>query len=114
MCFVRLYFSYYLDHKKRGLIQVRDFNYAQEIWAVVKADGTFAGVPCLSWEEARELKAQHEYSWIYAMCPDPNGNVILEDEDDQTLEDDALNFDDFYNDDEMGFNPYLGCYDYDC
>lgn len=85
---------------------MRDFSYAQEVWAVVKVDGTFAGVPCLSWDEARELSAQHEDSWIYAMCPDPDGKVILED--DETLED--------YSDDylECGFDPYAGCYDYDC
>lgn len=87
---------------------MRDFSYDREVWCVVKADGTFAGVPCLSWGEARELSAQHEYSWIYAMCADPNGEVTLEDDD---FDDD---FDNYCDDDEMGFNPYAGCYDYDC
>ena len=36
-------------------------------WAVVKADGTFAGVPCLSFEEARDLAGQHENSVIMEM-----------------------------------------------
>lgn len=91
---------------------MRDYEYNCELWAVVNPDGTFAGVPCTSWEEARELANAREGRWIYAMCPDPNGEVILED--DQSLEDDALSFDDYYNDNEMGFNPYLGCFDYDC
>lgn len=72
------------------------------MWAVVNPDGTFAGVPCESWEEARELANAREGRKIFEMIYDPG-----------TLEDDALSFDDYYNDDEMGFNPYLGCYDYD-
>lgn len=44
---------------------MRDFEWGCPLWAVIKADGTFAGVPCLSYEEARELSAQHEGSRIF-------------------------------------------------
>ena len=46
---------------------MRDFEWTQKLWCVVKADGTFAGVPCASSEEAYELSAQHEGSGIYEM-----------------------------------------------
>ena len=46
---------------------MRDFEWDDCLWAVVKEDGTFAGVPCLSREEAKELAIQHEGSHIYAM-----------------------------------------------
>lgn len=73
---------------------------SNELYAVVKSDGTFAGVPCLSWEEARELSAQHEGSTIFFMDPDC----------DQVWEEDEPS-DDYL---ECGFDPYAGCYDYDC
>ena len=37
---------------------MKDFNWTDVRWAVVKKDGTFAGVPCASYGEARELAAQ--------------------------------------------------------
>lgn len=96
---------------------MRDFNYAQEIWAVIKADGTFAGVPCTSWEEARELSAQHEGSAIFYMDLDCD-QVWGEEDGPGILEEDALRVDSFYHHDddylECGFDPYAGCYDYDC
>ena len=46
---------------------MRDFEWNKELWAVVKADGTFAGRPCLTSEEAWELSIQHEGSQIYLM-----------------------------------------------
>ena len=46
---------------------MRDFEWDDAIWAVVSEDGTFVGVPCLSYEEAKELANQHENSHIYAM-----------------------------------------------
>ncbi len=49
---------------------MRDFDTADTLYAVVKKDGTFAGIPCLSYEEARELSCQHEDSWIYCMFYD--------------------------------------------
>lgn len=48
---------------------MRDFKWTDELWCVIKNDGSFAGVPCLSWEEARELQAQHENSQIYLLKP---------------------------------------------
>ena len=63
-------------------------------WAVVKADGTFAGVPCASYEEARDLAAQHEGSKIFFLAYEPD-------------EDDDIDSDE-------GFDPYAGCFTYDC
>lgn len=42
-----------------------DFDWTLPLWVVIKQDGTYAGVPCESWEEARELSAQHEGSKIF-------------------------------------------------
>lgn len=39
---------------------MRDFDWNDNLWCVVKDNGTYAGVPCLSYEEARELSNQHE------------------------------------------------------
>lgn len=36
---------------------MRDFDWADDLWAVVKEDGTFAGVPCTSYAEALDLSA---------------------------------------------------------
>lgn len=46
---------------------MRDFDWFDELYCVVKEDGTFAGVPCRSIEEAIELTAQHEGSKIFEM-----------------------------------------------
>ncbi len=46
---------------------MRDFDWSDELYCVVKEDGTFAGVPCRSIEEAIELSGQHEGSMIYEM-----------------------------------------------
>lgn len=46
---------------------MRDFEWDGAIWAVVNEDGIFVGVPCLSYEEAKELVNQHENSHIYTM-----------------------------------------------
>lgn len=77
---------------------MRDFDWFDELYAVVKDDGSFAGRPCISWEEARELQAQHD------------GSKIFE------LKFDNSNFEDFDEpaDLEMGFDPYIGGYSYDC
>lgn len=48
---------------------MRDFKWTDELWCVVKNDGSFAGAPCLSWEEVRELQAQHENSQMYLLKP---------------------------------------------
>lgn len=46
---------------------MRDFDWLDELYCVVKEDGTFAGTPCRSIEEAIELSGQHEGSMIYEM-----------------------------------------------
>lgn len=50
---------------------MRDFDWADALFAVVKEDGTFAGVPCLSFEEAKELANNHEGSQIYRLTLAP-------------------------------------------
>lgn len=76
---------------------MRDFAWTDTLYCVIKDDGTFAGVPCLSYEEARELSNQHEGSMIYEMSP--------------TLDDTDEDWD---FDEDCGFDPYLGCYTDDC
>ena len=49
---------------------MRDFNWFDELYCVVKEDGTFAGRPCLTLEEAIELQAQHEGSKIFLLVYD--------------------------------------------
>lgn len=49
---------------------MRDFNWYDELFAVVKDDGTFAGIPCKSLEEAIELQHQHEGSKIFLLIYD--------------------------------------------
>ena len=45
---------------------MRDFEWTRkELYAVIKEDGTFAGVPCLNWVEAAVLAAGHEGSRIF-------------------------------------------------
>lgn len=49
---------------------MRDFEWDNDLWCVVKDDGTFAGIPCVSYEEARELANQHEGSKIFKLVLD--------------------------------------------
>ena len=37
---------------------MRDFNWEQTLWAVIKNDGSFAGVPCTGYDEACDLAAR--------------------------------------------------------
>lgn len=76
---------------------MRDFDWSDTLWAVVKEDGSFAGVPCLSYEEAREVAAQHEGARIFAMD-------LWGDENDEPDDIDC----------DEGFDPYEGCFTYDC
>ena len=46
---------------------MRDFDWFDDLWCVVKDDGKFAGSPCITWGEARELQNQHEGSQIFYM-----------------------------------------------
>lgn len=75
-----------------------DFDWTDVRWAVVKEDGTFAGVPCASIGEARDLAAQHEGAKIFFLAYEPE-------EDDAEPED---------IDSDEGFDPYVGCFTYDC
>ena len=68
-------------------------------FCVINANGTYAGVPCVTYEEARELAAQQEGRRIF--------EIWLEDDDPDECDD----WD--YNED-MGFDPYMGCYSDDC
>ena len=54
---------------------MRDFEWTQPLWCVVKNDGHFAGIPCVSWEEACELANQHEGSCIFKMQNDNYGEI---------------------------------------
>lgn len=49
---------------------MRDFNWFDELYTVVKNDGTYAGVPCRTLEEAIELQNQHEDSKIFLLVYD--------------------------------------------
>lgn len=51
---------------------MKDFDWTDVRWAVVKGDGTFAGVPCASREEARDLAAQHEGAKIFFLAYEPD------------------------------------------
>lgn len=73
---------------------MRDFDWTDVRWAVVKEDGTFAGVPCASYGEARDLAAQHEGAKIFFLA----------------YEDDVEGAELPEEDLGMGFDPYLGCY----
>ena len=78
---------------------MRDFDWHDELYCVVKENGTFAGVPCRSIEEAIELSGQHEGSMIYEM----------------KLDNESLwEYDDYNCDDDTGYDPYMGCYSDDC
>lgn len=56
------------------------------------------------------VRAVEALGFVVENIEDDNGSVFVckDDEDDDTIGD----FDDDYT--EVGFNPYLGCYDYDC
>lgn len=61
---------------------MRDFDWFDELYAVIKEDGTFAGVPCRTLEEARDLASQHDGSKIFLMQYD-NCNFEDDFEDDE-------------------------------
>lgn len=55
---------------------MRDFKWTwEELYAVIKQDGTFAGVPCLCWEEAAILAAGHEGSRIFKLTYDDDFSI---------------------------------------
>ena len=53
---------------------MKDFDWADVRWAVVKKDGTFAGVPYASYGEARDLAAQHEGAKIFFLAYEPDNS----------------------------------------
>ena len=79
---------------------MRDFDFNSAVWAVVKNNGEYAGVACAGYEEARELAAQHKGARIFFLAYEP-------DEDDESGEPDNIDSDE-------GFDPYAGCFTYDC
>ena len=79
---------------------MRDFDFDSALSAVVQNNGEYAGVPCMSYEEARDLAAQHEGARIFFLAYEP-------DEDDEPDEPDDIDSDE-------GFDPYAGCFTYDC
>ena len=79
---------------------MRDFDFNSALWAVVKNNGEYAGVPCTSYEEARDLAGQHKGAKIFFLAYEP-------DEDEEPDESDDIASDE-------GFDPYTGCFTYDC
>lgn len=51
---------------------MKQFDWTDVRWAVVKGDGTFAGVPCASYGEAHDLAAQHEGAKIFFLAYEPD------------------------------------------
>ena len=51
---------------------MKDFNWTDVRWAVVKKDGTFADMPCASYREAHNLAAQHEGAKIFFLAYEPD------------------------------------------
>lgn len=39
-----------------------------EFWIVINSNGTYAGIPCATFEEATELAAQKEGRRIFLVC----------------------------------------------
>ena len=57
----------YMTHENQ-LTEARDFEWTQkELYAVVKDDGTYAGIPCTGYEEAQQLSYNHEGSRIFRL-----------------------------------------------
>lgn len=46
---------------------MKDWKDDDILYCVVKENGDFSGIPCLSYEEAIDLSNQHENSTIYKM-----------------------------------------------
>lgn len=78
---------------------MRDFDWLDELYCVVKNDGAFAGKPCRTIEEAIELSGQHEGSKIFEM----------------KLDNESLwEYEDFDCDNDTGYDPYMGCFTDEC
>lgn len=46
-------------------------------WAVVKEDGSFAGVPCASYGEARDLAAQKSFFLLTSLMKMMNLMILI-------------------------------------
>lgn len=46
---------------------MRDFSWTEELWCVVNDNGTYAGRPCLTLEEALDLAAQDQSRAIFKL-----------------------------------------------
>lgn len=88
-----------------------------QMYCVLNPNGTYAGIPCETWEEARELAAAAPDRTIYRLEPE------CEEEEEErwpyvkTGWDDDAEDEDYLlgnEDDDCGFDPYLGCYTDDC
>ena len=80
-------------------------------FCVINVNGTYAGIPCVTYEEARELAAQQEGRKIFEIWVEDDDN----DEDDYFEESDRCWDEDLEDDySEMGYDPYTGCYSDDC
>lgn len=81
-------------------------------FCVINANGTYAGMPCVTYEEARELAAAADGRKMFRIwLEDDDSDNDYSDEDisdekwDEDLEDDYS---------EMGYDPYMGCFSDDC
>lgn len=48
---------------------MEDLKELDMIWVVINSNGTYAGKPCISWEEAQELAAQCKGRRIFILNP---------------------------------------------
>lgn len=60
------------------------------------------------------LDADEREMLISGICPECWENMFGSSEDEEEEEDDPDYEEDDYDYDEVGFNPYMGCYDFDC
>ena len=54
---------------EREVKRMEELKTKNMIWIVINPDGTYAGVPCLTWKEARELVAQKEGRRVFNIDP---------------------------------------------
>lgn len=71
--------------KKRSMTENRDFDWSDDLWAVIKEDGTYAGVPCRSYDEAREL-SYHPNSKIFKLVLEDDANESVREDKDPSPE----------------------------
>lgn len=81
---------------------MRDFDWNDTLYAVIKNDGNFAGAPCTSFDEARELAAQHSSAKIFGLIREFEDLLDCEPDEPDDIDSD------------FGYDPYLGCETYDC